>query len=183
MQLDLLTFDSLDFMEASCGLQGSLPNANACRQPAHALPGCVCMCYGCGGAGVHPPCEAGCATRAALAVVRCGAAALPLPPLRSSLMPCRPRCLTPLPQMARELGLASPTPSFELLPVHLQQVQQAQQGTLGELRSPASVPQPFSPLPVQQQPVGTAPGQPQPAGLGQQAQRAQYNATSPPASY
>lgn len=82
--------------------------------------------------------------------------------------------------MARELGLASPTPSFELLPVHLQQVPQ---GTLGALSNPASVPQPFSPLPVQQQPVGTAPGQPQPAGLGQQARRAPHNATSPPASY
>ncbi|PRW55948.1 hypothetical protein C2E21_5262 [Chlorella sorokiniana] len=88
-------------------------------------------------------------------------------------------------EMARELGLASPLPSLELMPADLQNVQLVQQGglgTLGALGHPASVPQPFSPLPVQQ-PVGTAPGQQQAAGLGQQAQRAQRGATSPPASY
>jgi hypothetical protein len=71
------------------------------------------------------------------------------------------------------------------MPADLQNVQLVQQGglgTLGALGHPASVPQPFSPLPVQQ-PVGTAPGQQQAAGLGQQAQRAQRGATSPPASY
>ena len=84
--------------------------------------------------------------------------------------------------MARELGLASPMPSLQLLSGDPQQAQQRQRSALGALRNPGCVPQPFSPLPVQQA-VGSAPGQPLAAGLGQQAQRAQRAAGSPPASF
>lgn len=96
--------------------------------------------------------------------------------------PAHPR----LPQMARELGVASPAPNFDLLLADAQQAQRGPLGGGGGLGPISPVPQPFSALPAQQL-AGPAPGQPQPAGLAQrqqqQVQRAQQQAASRPASF